>query len=334
MSRLLHLSLWLDDRPIDRQGVEQLLTIVAGQNRTADEAIFRDLAVYDGDLSNVAQMSRPLTSRVEDVMAALPLQISDSMAIEVAATYDSVGYDDVSQALVQSKRRLVAKRFGPKYGWQGLYFKSFGAVRLDWYSIKNFGVPIEVVEAARQPSRADTNFMQMIPILRQNYSGPLQVARELIAAFKPRHLVIYSDLDLNPLTAHTIYHREIEDFARDLDAIVALHEHGGLYFTSVQPDHPAFVPPRRLTASYGYLRSELGADWVDEITTRIDTAAAQHSLGVDLPPDEIRQALTDTPGTTTELLGNGALVTATDAPFDYVEEPFFRLFALAAQTVH
>ncbi len=334
MSRLLHLSFWLDGRTIDRDGVEQLLEAVAAQNRASDEAIFRDLAVYDGDLSNVIQTSRPLTNRVEDIMAYLPRNISDSMAIEVAATYDSVGYDDVSQTLVQNKRRLVAKRFGSKYGWQGLYFNSFGPVRLDWYATKNFGVPIEVVEAAKHPDRAHRNFIAMIEALRRNYSGPLQMARELIELFNPRHLVIYSDLDLHPLTAHTIYHREIDDFARDLDAIVALHEKGGLYFTTVSPDDPAFVQPRRVTANYGYLRSELGPDWVEEITTRIDLAAAQHRAGVELPPDEIRQLLTDTPGATTELLGNGALVTATDAPFDYVEEPFLRLFALASQTVH
>lgn len=116
------------------------------------------------------------------------------------------------------------------------------------------------------------------------------VAR-IVEALSPRHIVICTNTEVHPLTAHGIYHASERDLFEDLRWISRLHEEGGLHLVGSLPG-PRWQPPRKLTHDYGYVRRK-GRDtkpflgdlqaMVDRIRASED-ALGQRDVDVGAPP--------------------------------------------------
>ena len=132
---------------------------------------------------------------------------------------------------------------------------------------------------------------------------------------------------MHPLTAHAIYHRDWRQYSKDLEKIARLHEEGGVYFGDVAPDDPAFIGPRKSPPDYGYLRklNESEDDFV-ELLQPIVNAVLRDPQSVLLSKEQIEDCFTSLGSTKVEELNDGYFLMVSVPPFEYLEEPYLKLY--------
>ncbi|MFN0166382.1 MAG: hypothetical protein ACKV22_08115 [Bryobacteraceae bacterium] len=266
--------------------------------------------------------------------ADLPSVRRDSL-LQADLGFPCVLYSAQQQQLEETVHPLSIRLAGPEFDVDGYEYKRNGLVRFSFSNIKVFGVPPELVEHTRAavPAGQQDRYLRMISRISRNYDVVLDVARKVIERLDPSHLLICTELEVHPLTAHALYHRQIEDFLGDLNWIADLHERGGLYLCSEQSGH--LMPPRRESGDYGYLRVQRGsvADVVSRLEHRLQQRRARGGLN-ELSGDDVRLALSSGAGRTVEAMRDSIIVCAEDGPFAYVEDPLFDLFDLANSTTN
>jgi hypothetical protein len=320
-----------------------------------DEADWAGLALecLRAGLSPISAVSRPdfdvrlrLCRRSENyVVWEATIRSADAFRM-AAADFPAVARDSLFQAdlafpcalysagqrqIEEAVHPLSIRLAGPEFDVDGYEHKRNGLVRFSFSNVKVFGVPSELVGDTRAAvaTGEQDRYLRMISRISRNYDVVLDVARRTVEHLDPGHLLICTELEVHPLTAHGLYHRRIDDFLEDLGWIADLHEEGGLYLCSGCGYH--LMPPRRESGDYGYLRAQQGstADLLSKLEPRLrrwKSSAGRSRLSA----DDIRIALGSGPARTVEAMRGSILVSADDAPFKYLEAPFFDLFDLAS----
>lgn len=340
MSLSVDIHLWLGDNlqfnPLDIFG--RVLEGVAVPQNVGYKGTrynrFIGVKAFDLDSSVVCLDEVVNTNDVATVIQKLQGFVGPKFRYEVASVFDRLAYDDYTKTLEATVNPLTINYFGPEYGWKGLEYKSYGPIRIDFFNTKVFRVPQALIEQIKDVAkkRGDTTkWLRMPPQIGHNFEAVSGLAKRLILALDPIHLLVCTDLEVNPFTAHAIYHRDLQDYVEDLKKIARLHEYGGDYFCDVAPGEPAFIPTRKSPPSYGYLRDKYVAGtedkFVEILQPMVDTILENPEM-MRLSGEEIAECLTnmDEDSTVAEKINNSYYVSVAEPPWAYLEEPYFRLY--------
>ena len=335
MSDDVNVHLWLpfDDGRTPSEILGSALESVALSKISANqEARFLRLRVYELGYATVLLDEALDNGGVSEIVAKVKPYTGPQLRFEVASTFDYAIFVSETGKLETRRHPLTINYFGPEYDWQGFPYKSYGPIRLDFSNTKSFRVQNELIDYVRKAATrgSDTTAgLKMIAQVRKNFDAVISAAKCLIQKLDPTHLLICTDLEVHPLTAHAIYHRDWRDYAKDLQKIGRLHEFGGVYFCEVKPDEPAFIPARKSSLNYGYLRgphiTNTASAFVDALQPLVE-AVAQDPGKVELSLSDIEDVFTSLSSTNVEQLNDSYFLTVIDAPFGYLEEPYFKLF--------
>jgi hypothetical protein len=169
----------------------------------------------------------------------------------------------------------------------------------------------------------------VISQLRQNFEAVNGLALRLIKSLNPKHVLVCTEAEVHPLTAHAIYHRDWRDYLRDYSKIVSLHERGGTYFCSVEPDEPAFVEPCRVSHDYGHLRhySLTQEEFVERVEALVSDVIADQGK-VEATSREVFENWSLRFDDTEVLqINDSYYLYAGEGPFAYLDEAYFEIWA-------
>lgn len=311
MSIEVSLSVW--PRPEQERDpatvVTAALRAVETANAPDDEPIFLHVRV-NGKGDDIRLKRDVESSNAEEVASLIAPYLDEMSSVHVDCAWDALEND--GSRVRTEKRPLTVNHYSPGNGYKGHTAKSWGTLRIDFYTTKSFWI-------------------------RRNFEWPLGIARTLIGELDPLHVMIYTDLEVNPLTAHALYHRDIADFASDIREFARLHDFGGAYRATEEPGQMFLRAPWTMPGDYGMYREDEDGSCIDIFNRRIAPLLAMGRLGdpaSELTHDAIDATLSDLQTTRAERIGRGLLLTAHDAPFAYLEEPFFRLQEAAARARH
>lgn len=295
---------------------------------------FEQIRVYDTSFSRLALDESIKTNDVSGVLATLSSYVGPEFHYEINSVFDCFIFDDRSQTVQAEVRPLTISYFGPAHGWKGLEYKSYGLVRLDFSNTKIFRVPHTSMDHVNETAanRGDiTKGLRTMAKVGRNFDAVSGVAKRLINRLDPTHLLICTELEVHPLTAHAIYHSDWREYSKDLEKIARLHENGGVYFCELAPGDPAFRAPRKSPPDYGYLRARYGdqteEDFVEAIQPMVDEML-KNPGGLTLSKEQIQQCFQSLVDTEVEKLNNSYYLSVVDPPFAYLVEPYFRLYSL------
>jgi hypothetical protein len=257
----------------------------------------------------------------EDVIALLDDYALPDVRHNVDSVFNFLDYEADKGGLFVSVGPMDFSFFGPQYCRGGFHRKTRGDLEISFSNLGSF-----LVDSALPPT--------IVEKLRGNYEmAVVSLAKTLVAETDPAHLVVCTESEVEPLTAHSIYHRDWREFFVDLEKIARLHEFGGGYFFDIPPDDPAFTvfnKPRKVSLDYGYLRTQYGDDLALELAGRLQPYVDRllksgRSLeeGSELLLAKTFEGLQSTK---VERLKDSYLLTAHNSPFAYLEEPYFKLF--------
>lgn len=314
--------------------------VAVSQNLDIDgkpPARFGQLKVCDTTHSEMVIDRLLNTSDVAKVLEELKSFVGPKFHYEIWSAFDHLRYNDDTDSLEPWLHPLTINYFGPEYEWQGHDFKRYGPVRIDFSNTKVFQIPRILIDRTRETARKGKNAtrgLQMIAKLSHNFDTVSELARKLILKLNPRHLLVCTDLEVHPLTSHSIYHSDWQDYCEDLRKIARLHEYGGVYFCEVAPDEPAFIEPRKLPPDYGYLRGRFGdqteTEFVHSLQPYVDQILAAPRLG-NLSNAQIQECFQALGSTMVEAFHDSYYLSITDPPFAYLEEPYLKLYEIASQ---
>ena len=335
MSDDVNVHLWLpseDGRTPPETLGSALESVALSKISAHQEARFLRLRVYEVGYATVLLDEALSNGGVSEILAKVKPYTGSRVRFEVASTFDYATFVSETRKLETRRRPLTINYFGPEYDWQGFPYKSYGPIRLDFSNTKSFRVQNELIDYVRKvaSSGGDTTAgLKMIAQVRKNFDAVISAAKRLIQKMDPAHLLICTDLEVHPLTAHAIYHRDWRDYSKDLQKIARLHEFGGVYFCEVTPDEPAFIAARSSSLNYGYLRgphiTNTASAFVDALQPLVDAVVEDPSI-VELSISDIEDVFTSLSLTNVEELNDSYFLTVNDAPFGYLEEPYFKLF--------
>jgi hypothetical protein len=291
---------------------------------------FGRVTVFESSFSRVVLDEVVATDAVPEVMAKLAPFKGPRFHFEVASAFDCFLYEGNEPE--PWLKPLTVNFYGPEYDWQGHEYKSYGPIRLDFSNTKVFEASRDSGDGVGDLGLAGGDASEGSRIIarpNRNFEAVSGLARRVAERLNPAHLLVCSNLEVHPLTSHIIYHRDWRDYVEDLRLIARLHEHGGVYFCEVKPDEPAFRGPRKSPPDYGYLR-ELSGRRAEESflrTLQPMVDAALQSPPVALPSKErVEECLYGSASTEVERLYESYYLSTVAAPFDYIEEPYFRLY--------
>lgn len=296
---------------------------------------FEHIKVYDASFSRVVLDEPIATNEVSKVLMKLESYTGPKFHYEIASAFDCFRFENEKKQLEPWIKPLTINYYGSEHGWKGLEYKSYGPVRLDFSNTKAFRVAqtlIDHVKVIAESGGDTTKGLKMIAKLGRNFEAVSGLAKRVISKLNPLHLLVCTDLEVHPLTAHAIYHRNWQDYLEDLKKIARLHEHGGVYFYDVTLDEPAFSNPRKSPPDYGYLRGQYGdgteEDFVEQLQPMVN-AILLNPERVRISRDQIEECFFSLGFTEVEKLNDSYYLSAIDAPFAYLEEPYFRLYESA-----
>lgn len=289
-------------------------------------AKFRRVLIKSG--TRIILDEKFISDSPEDFFEVVRTHHNEDTHALIESLYQYWHYDETQDSLLRVERPLDINL----YGSNGYYYKRYGPVRISFYNIESFRIPhtlIDVIQKAQTQRKDATKWLRMIVQLSQNYSVVRDYVRRIIADNLLDHLVICTESEVHPLTAHGIYHRNPQDFLKDLSKIAELHEHGGLYFCDVNSNDMAFIAARKSTLDYGYLRSNSGNRSNIQLAEKIGQMAdviMQTADRVQPTREQMEECFTLMIDTDIEEINGGYLLQAKDAPFNYLEEPYFILY--------
>jgi hypothetical protein len=255
---------------------------------------------------------------------------SESSRFLIDGAFNFLEYDPRTEELFTSAGPLGVEFFGPLQGVTKDYYERYGLVEVSFLGLSPFQIdPSLLNDRNTHPSHGTGKNDELIRKLQANYDeAVLNLSREIIKATDPKHLLICTEREVHPLTAHGIYHRESNDFITDLEKIASLHEFGGVYFCKANSDDIS-LPPRKSSLDYGYLRGPFGTRTASLFARKLQPivdAVLNGSCSTKITRNELENVLYGSQTTTTFSMLDSYLLTAQNSPFAYIEEPYFKLF--------
>jgi hypothetical protein len=281
------------------------------------------------DLSNVVYDRVIDTDETETVVEALAPFVGPAVHYRIGSAFDRLRYEDGRiQATVAP---LDIHYYGPEYGWRGQEYKRLGSVVFYFFNTKVFRIPDELTRDIRRTSEAGSPWpaLPVISQLSRNFEAVNGLARRLIAKVNPVHLLVCTEAEVHPLTAHAIYHRDWRDYLRDFGRIASLHERGGAYFCDVAAGEPAFAEPRKESHDYGYIRRwlETQDEFIERVQALVDEVLADPERIEAVSRKQLEDCFLSVDDTEVEELNDSYYLYAGEGPFAYLEEAYFRLWA-------
>ena len=271
------------------------------------------------------------SANVEDFSEILERHWSNGVHINVEASYNCLEYDDVYDRLSSVARPLDIHFYGNEYV-SGSYYKRYGPVRIAFFNTNSFLIPqslINKVQKAQAQRQDAVKWLIMIAQMSQNFSTVKHLARNIISRINPDHLVICTESEVHPLTSHGIYHRIWPEFFKDLLKIATLHEYGGVYFCDARSGDPAFIAPRKFSLDYGYMRGNFGDRSNNLFAEKVQLMAdviLQNPDAIRPTKDLLEECFILMCNTDVEEINDSYLLFVKEAPFAYLEEPYFKLY--------
>jgi len=271
-----------------------------------------------------------LYSRDRKRLKKIPFQKGDCLLMANLA-FPCRLYFAKDRTIRQTIRPLTIRLAGPDFDPNGYEYKRNGLIRISYSNVNVFGVPIELVDQAKNAvaSGLQDQYLQMISEVDRNFDVVRILSSRLIERLDPTHLIICTEWEVHPLTAHGLYHRNIADFGDDIHWITRLQREGGLYLFA--GDSSKFMAARGISRDYGYLRSQQSTseDLISKLELQMDRVGRVQNR-VALSGDEIRLALNSSVSVEKIESRHSLAVWARESPYAYLAEPFFHLFDLIA----
>lgn len=344
MSFAIDLSVWLDDgrqiHQVDLFG-QVLESIAVPKHLSGIEKSppkrFNHLRVHRGSSLTTVHDETLDTNEVTPVLEKLITYDTSDIHYEVASAYDYIGYTEGPQQAQPVVGPLDIHYFGPDYDWHGHYYKRFGPIRIAFFNTKAFRVPevlTNKIKRAVNERRDAIADLQIVAQFSHNFDVVHVLAKALIKKLNPRHLIVCTEAEIHPLTAHAIYHRNFQDFLADLQSIARLHELGGAYYCEVSNDDPAFIPPRKVKSEYGYLRRWQGSQegFCERLQPIVDAVIDCPERIESVSRQQIEECFYSLEEEKVDEVNDSYYLSSIDAPFAYTEEAYFRLFEIAYGT--
>ncbi len=251
---------------------------------------------------------------------------------QVYSAFNFYDYHDEKHEVFKTINPLDVQLNGLEYGFrENEHFRRYGLIEIAFYKVGYFQINNRLIEKSKH-SADSHKYARMVEKLRQNYEyAVLKFAREIIKHTNPEHLIVCTEGEIHPLTAHSIYHRNWEDFVSDWLKIAELHSDGGVYFTEINPNAlPPYIESRRKSeADYGHLREwskdKNENEFSKNLQPKIDYILANQDK-IKLTRNELEDCLVELEKTEFREIENSFLLTAHGAPFKYLEEPYFKIF--------
>lgn len=293
---------------------------------------FENIKVYDASFSKVVWNEAIATNDTSKVLAKLKQYFGPRVHCEIASAFDCFHFGDEKKQIEPWLKPLAINYYGSEYGWEGLEHKSYGSVQIAFSNTKAFRVPPTLIDHVKEIIERGgdaSEGLRMIAKLGRNFEAVSSLAKRIINKLNPLHLLVSTELEVHPLTAHAIYHRNWQDYLEDLKKIARLHERGGVYFCDVTPDEPAFRGARKSPPDYGYLRGQYGdqteLNFIEALQPMVNTIL-QNPKSVQLSKKQFEECLYSSVSTEVEKLNDSYYLSVIDPPFAYLAEPYFELY--------
>jgi len=290
---------------------------------------FETLKIERDYVQNVVHEAQLASNDVTDLKAQVEVHVGDRYMYNLGSVYQYNSYDPDSGTLVNDLRPLTLQLFSPGYGVDQYYFRKAGLLVATFCGLDSFLVPPELIRATQQAISSRTEqhlrLMRMIDTVAKNIDVVHGFAQATIEAADPKHLLVCTDWEIHPLTAHGLYHSDFRDFPRDLSWIIALHRQGGLYLQpDIQPNHRLADPPRATSADYGELAEMRGTKQF--LQAHVEDFSRRMASPLHLSVETMWNVLDGAAGTTVIPLRESAYIASDDGAFGCLDEFFFLLF--------
>lgn len=282
------------------------------------------LTVADTDPSEIVLDLQLQASDEQTIEEALRPFLGEKFAYQFERTFECRVEAETTDGTAMESRPLSVHLCGSGYGVDGYYQKRNGLIRLSFSNVRVFWIPQKLLERARKlppGSSEQTQALRAIGMISHNIDVVHSTAEAIILGTDPTHLMVCTEWEVHPLTAHAMYHRDLTDFGRDLCRIVSMSEQGGLY---LQPPEETgkYADPRKGTLEYGYLRNTAASA---ELAARIETSKGKVVNASLLPEDRVKEVLMTAPGIESRELRQSLYIAAGEGTCSYLEGPFFDL---------
>ena len=338
MSQEVNIHLWLGEpeqfSPVEVFGmVLECIAIPKHSNVQKGSAPkrFEQLRIYDRGEGNVVLNKAMETNDVLEITNELDSYVGPGFCYEVESVFDRYVYYPRQCNLEANVVPLHINYYGPSYEWGPIHFKSYGPIVIYFFSKSSFygSQQLKELNARSQRLHAIEN-AKISEKLSHNYDAVDGLAKRISKVLNPIHLLICTDYEISPLTSHGIYHRDWRDYLTDFEKILCLHEYGGVYFCNVNREDPAFIEPRKEGAGYGYLRhNEQDERKLVEFAKKIESLIGEVSHDPEriksVSKDQLEACFYTLNSTKVEKINDSYYLSACDAPFAYLEEPYFEL---------
>lgn len=235
---------------------------------------------------------------------------------------------------------LDIQYYGSQSGFKGLNFKLYGPIRL---TFDNVGIFYRQREIEALPKRMKYEGVNPVEILEtteklgSNYAVVEGITKRLIERLNPVHLIVCTELEVSPLTAHAIWHRDWRDFLTDLEKIATSFDRESAYFADFDFNDPILQQryPKGKQPTYSFDPGHLRRwGWKPARLQRFLSKVQMLSQAVKAEPERLRNVsrelvydcFSSLEATQAEDLNGSYYLSVPDPPFEYLDEPYFRLF--------
>ena len=301
------------------------------EEKSAGESLYSRVRLYDSPFSIITD-KKIETDHLSQLTDLIEEKWQESYHISIDSLYTIKKYDEYKDGINEEFRPADIYFYGNTYGNDNYYqHQRFGQIEISFHNVNHFAVPTILTEKLENSVSIDEGerYLSLINTIESNYMLVSSLVKNIISSIDPLHIVVCTESDINPLVSHTIYHKDLLDFATDLKRIAVLHNLGGLYLSTVNPQIISSLPPWKIASSYGYLRGKYGMNNTDFFSREVQNLAdfiISNENCVEARQDIIDYCFTSLNITNIEKIGDSFLLTAKGSPFSYIDEPYFKLF--------
>lgn len=318
MSYDLGIHVWYDSE------IDQRPSLFAKAVVSVPGLVTGRLTVADTDPSEIVLDLELQASDEQTIEKALRPYLGESFAYQLERTFICSVEGGTTDGTSKESRPLSVHLCGSGYGVDGYYLKRNGLLRLSFSNVRAFWISQKLFERARvlpPGSSEQTQALRAIGVISHNIDLVHSAAEAIIIGTDPTHLMLCTEWEVHPLTAHAMYHRDPIEFVKDLCRIVSLSEQGGLYL-QVPGGTRKYADPRKDTLEYGYLRDTTSSA---ELASKVETLKGKFLDASLLPADRVKEVLMTVPGTESRQLRQSLYIVTGEGACSYLEEPFFDL---------
>ncbi|MYA80656.1 MAG: hypothetical protein F4X39_09040 [Acidobacteriia bacterium] len=208
--------------------------------------------------------------------------------------------------------------------------RAYGHIQFVYENTDLFYAPPVLPEHAREALAEGDDAVRYLRIMNRIFHNVdlavHHVVEKMVEAVGPRHVVLCTDDEVHPLTAHGVFHACAGDFVKDLIWIGRLHEEGGLYLVESSSVTNGEAP-RKVTSDYGYLRRD-GQDrdtFLKELRPVVDRIRRSGDAIAGAVVD-VNVALSEASRSEIKRLREGLYVCNDHETAGYLQDAYFRIF--------